>query len=1495
MAARDDTYRNQHVLDIIFALSSIAMLLVLLWMFAVDYDREYKTVQRKGREIEVALLRRQAHDLALQGQEQFSRARQRVVAELDKFQLAVPEGTPDEAFADEAKRAALQAENDTIRTAQMELNGLKPTLVRLSDKLSAEKANRDTLISQRDTLLREGAGPAAVAQKEAEIAAKNQELAQLEQQVEQLKADVKAREDRIAAERQPLTDAITELERQGRERDRLLRFAKQREGDIGTMRAWPILEAFSSPYKVRQDVPDGLLIDYNFKQVQRVDRCATCHMFIDRQGFDRATLQTLAQPAAGAPAELTVSLKESELTLYCNHPRLDLFVGSNSPHPVEKFGCTTCHSGQGGATTFNFAYHSPDLSERDLARLEGGLPKPTSLEERFQAYTAKKQRWQAGAEKDGHNWHPDLHPDYMWDFPMVPGRFLESSCLKCHHQVTDLIRTDGREEAPKLLKGYRLVRDLGCFGCHEIGGYKGGRPVGPDLRLEPYPPLDELTPLERSKLTIDPTDPPGTMRKIGPSLRRLAEKTDLTWTVKWLRSPRTFRPNTRMPHFFGLTNNHPTQLADDRPGASQLPDAFKGFPDAEIQAIAFYLLVHSESYLAQLQAARDPQTAAAEQSVYRKLQELEEQRRLNPQRVPREVAAELKDLANAPGFELAPKVIETPALADKLTKEQLTNVLFYLAERERMRKAADALARQPNLTELAELKGYQPDVNRGKELFMKRGCLACHTHGAAEVVRPPQGDERDSRIITNADFGPDLTHIQHKLGPDRTRAEKWLYYWLTDPKMYHPRTFMPNPQLEPQQRLDIVAWLLSGGFDPAAPPAAEAAWARQWAEVQVSEGDLERLAASYLEKVIAKDRVQTVLKEGLDDVRFYRPDADERFLAKNPPPNSPVAKLSPPERVKYYVGKKSIARYGCYGCHDIPGFETAKPIGTPLNDWGKKDSDRLAFENILAYVRSHYRVPDHGDHGHASGEAPGGSHAEPYDPFFWDALNAHRRDGFLFQKLREPRSYDYEKYKDRPWDDRLKMPQFRFAHTKRQPGESDEEYHRRAAREEHEAVEAVMTFILGLVAEPVPMKFVHQPRPDRLHEVKGLQVLEKYNCISCHTIKPGAYEVVLDDEMRQQLQALYNQRANGYANEDIFFPEHASWRSPVVSQPTNRLLVKGLPRSIRAEEGQVVASVELWEALRFPNDKGEMVNLRAGDALVILPLRPGLHRHAPYGGEFATVLRWVLDPSGGDHFQPYLRSSVPPPLFKEGQKVQPQWAYEFLRRPHVIRPLVATHLRMPQFNLSPEEIEALVNYFIAVDRLENPALGLEYLTPDPPQRDPGEQARLRAEYRRRLAELDQAKPGTLAIDPQKADYFEFGWKMLTNDQLCIKCHDLGGAYKALSKDPKEQGPPLTLAPSRLRPDFVERWVANPIRILPHSAMPNYQPLLPLDPTGADLGKPPPEKKPEAGKPPTERLTEQERLERVRALRDALMSHGSLTEPGEIARKALPPPPGPTKP
>ena len=254
------------------------------------------------------------------------------------------------------------------------------------------------------------------------------------------------------------------------------------------------------------------------------------------------------------------------------HPRPELFVAPGSPHPMNRFGCTICHDGQGSATDFQFASHTPDDP-------------------------VQRARWH---KEYGWVRNPD------WDFPMRPSRFAQSNCLKCHHEVSDLEPSPRFPEPPadKLLAGYHLVRRNGCFGCHEIKGVTdGGESIGPDMRLEPnyHEAAQELlanctlSPAESAlarQIVLQPEDAavrkrlvailaarceetakstkntkesrrliailaaeiahPGTMRKVGPSLRNVAGKLDAAFTEAFLANPAEFRPQSRMPRFFGM-------------------------------------------------------------------------------------------------------------------------------------------------------------------------------------------------------------------------------------------------------------------------------------------------------------------------------------------------------------------------------------------------------------------------------------------------------------------------------------------------------------------------------------------------------------------------------------------------------------------------------------------------------------------------------------------------------------------------------------------------------------------------------------------------------------------------------------------------------------------------------------------------------------------------------------------------------------------------------
>jgi mono/diheme cytochrome c family protein len=59
-----------------------------------------------------------------------------------------------------------------------------------------------------------------------------------------------------------------------------------------------------------------------------------------------------------------------------------------------------------------------------------------------------------------------------------------------------------------------------------------------------------------------------------------------------------------------------------------------------------------------------------------------------------------------------------------------------------------------------------------------------------------------------------------------------------------------------------------------------------------------------------------------------------------------------------------------------------------------------------------------------------------------------------------------------------------------------------------------------------------------------------------------------------------------------------------------------------------------------------------------------------------------------------LKTMVPPRIVGEGERVQPQWLFQYINRPFSMRPWLK--LRMPVFNMTHDEKAFLIEYFVAV-------------------------------------------------------------------------------------------------------------------------------------------------------------------------------------------------------
>ncbi len=186
---------------------------------------------------------------------------------------------------------------------------------------------------------------------------------------------------------------------------------------IASFRNAPIFDMFNKSEKVNQILLSNLFIDQPFKSVPRVDRCTTCHLGIDQKAYENAP-----QP-------------------FKTHPKLDLFLGSDSKHPIESFGCTSCHGGLDRAVDFQTAGHTPRNEEQ-------------------------RKQWQ-----DRYGWRTE---EFL-ETPMLSMTHIEAGCYKCHSGGAEV------PSAASLNNGRDLIRIYGCFGCHRIPGYENVRKVGPDL------------------------------------------------------------------------------------------------------------------------------------------------------------------------------------------------------------------------------------------------------------------------------------------------------------------------------------------------------------------------------------------------------------------------------------------------------------------------------------------------------------------------------------------------------------------------------------------------------------------------------------------------------------------------------------------------------------------------------------------------------------------------------------------------------------------------------------------------------------------------------------------------------------------------------------------------------------------------------------------------------------------------------------------------------
>ena len=1174
MPASEETYRRQPTLHLVFAISSIAMLLATVWMVMADHLRPWKQVQREFQYVE-------REKLEVAEQQKLDEQKTKYQKQIDEIDAKI-----------QTAESGAETQGGALRKIDKELKVAEGRAEDVDTRRRFQKAALDSKRSLYDGMIDRGDEREARAYLNTVVRQAEQELEKLSLDLEKVKAEFTAKKTEKEKLLGFVDDLKKEKERLTREADRVARVIEQKDALFGGplhwyskpmafLRSLPGIDIMP-PTKIQQLSLPELTINYNFKEVPRYDRCATCHQGIDRIGYDK-----------DAHGEAMAAVFRSHPFLTSGASTVDprgkvvpagLYLDANGPHPINSFGCTICHGGQGSGTDFTYASHTPNTREQ-------------------------AEEW----HKE-HNWH-EIH---MWDFPMLPKRFIESGCVKCHTQVTDI------PQAQKLQAGYQRIVKYGCTGCHTIGGDGAN---GPDLTNE---------------------------RQVGPNLTHIASKDSKDWVLKWITNPHAFRPDSRMPRFYGLTNNNATE------------DWPKNY--AEIHAITHYLFAKS-----------------------------------------------------------------TPA--DEFTTPPA-----------------------------------QTDPAKGKVLFLQKGCMACHQHrpyqtadiqlmdrqsanpaykGDPALTYDPKGFPAAAQEYALADFGPNLSNMAAKF-TSKPEGLKWLSNWIAGPEKYHPKSLMPNLQLSPQDAADIASWILSV---PGEWPVKVEVPAKESKEVAEAVDELVKLYVSKSGSFKKADgKTLAVSLSEVDELVETKLSADEKLL---------------------YLGERTISRLGCFGCHTIPGFENAKPIGTALNDWGIKLPARLDFGHIKEYLTDQEQAAD------VNGNRDG------TDLFYQEKVMHESRMGFLYQKLHRPRSYDYlkksEKYKT--WDDRLRMPQFAWAN-------------------DPAAVEEVMTFVLGLTNERVPAKYLPKTytTPARTAVALGARDLNRFNCAGCHvlempkfTIPQGVKVAEAFTDFKNNLRSSYTARGSDYLAELYPALTYDTNKKPdpaviekelgVTDDPGTSVTMEGMPIGVFDNE----LTVQLWQPVTI---RGYTFNV--GDNVTLDQTK--IKKTPAVGGDFAWLFATYQAERTGNAFDSFW-NRLPPPLLREGTKVQTPWLTGFLKDPHAIR--LAAQLRMPRFHYGKSdttpshETEELANYFAARDRTEFPYQTI-------PEQN--------SSY---LVEREKAHP----------DYLAAGWLMMTNKASpCLQCHAIG-QFKPSGGDQVVNGPDLRGVARRFRPDYLLAWTANPRRLLPFTAMP----------------------------------------------------------------------------
>jgi mono/diheme cytochrome c family protein len=246
---------------------------------------------------------------------------------------------------------------------------------------------------------------------------------------------------------------------------------------------------------------------------------------------------------------------------------------------------------------------------------------------------------------------------------------------------------------------------------------------------------------------------------------------------------------------------------------------------------------------------------------------------------------------------------------------------------------------------------FEPYLSEGRRLFRDAGCAGCHDVGALRGA--PK-------------IGPGLRHVGSKVNAG------WLHAWLKRPRNYLPKTRMPDFRLSEREIAVLASYLLTlRASHPPEPIEASASLAAEGGRLFRESrcvschtlqgrggklaGELEcygsKAGAAWTAEYLLDPRRQFPATR-MPRYRFTPAQARALAVYLTTELSCQVEPAPPPEAASPEEARRIIRRYGCHGCHEIPGFEKAAPVAAELDGFADKPAGRLDFGSDVALPRT---------------------------------------------------------------------------------------------------------------------------------------------------------------------------------------------------------------------------------------------------------------------------------------------------------------------------------------------------------------------------------------------------------------------------------------------------------------------------------------------------------------------------------------------------------------